>query len=587
MSGTSKFDDLLTHLGTGRWNMLYFLTTSYWCLLVPPQFISGVYLAPFVNYTCVPPDSLNGSVVEVDDDSCSYVRVVEGGTEVEEACTDWDFDTSVFTSTLTSEFSLVCERSHLRATYQSVFMLGTVLSPLLSGYLADRYGRKVVVVVTQVLIIVISITIIFFTNFFAILVMRFFLGASNLLTSYILALEVCEPKHRGTVGILTGLPWALGTMMWGGAAYLIRDWRWLQLAVSLPNLLILPALYLIDESPRWLIVRGLHDRAIQVLRKAARWNRVSLPPEDDLRALMKDIQEESSTQKIASSKVGTEGAKGRWRRWCRPSLPSLLKTRPIQLITLVVCFDYFSVSLVFDGLNMSGDAYSADPFLYLVLSGLVEVPGYSLTAPIIDRWGRKFPTAISYFLCGAVITVLAFIPPEYPGVVMALALAGKLWNSGAFQIIYVYSSELFPTEVRLQGIGAASVSAQLASTFLPFITTILGPLVPWAPSLIFGVVSVVAGVLTMLLRETKGVALPDTIADLSKTTTNDATTDTTTDTTTTAAFTPICDKSGEPLLKQPPATDITQTPTHLNGGGGGVSVEDGLPPTDSYSPALT
>lgn len=49
---------------------------------------------------------------------------------------------------------------------------------------------------------------------------------------------------------------------------------------------------LMDESPRWLIVRGFHDQAMQVLRKAARWNRISLPPEDDLRALMNDIQEE-------------------------------------------------------------------------------------------------------------------------------------------------------------------------------------------------------------------------------------------------------------------------------------------------------
>lgn len=47
-----------------------------------------------------------------------------------------------------------------------------------------------------------------------------------------------------------------------------------------------------DESPRWLIVRGRHDQAIQVLRKAARWNRVTLQSETDLRSLMKEIQKE-------------------------------------------------------------------------------------------------------------------------------------------------------------------------------------------------------------------------------------------------------------------------------------------------------
>ncbi|KAK8381988.1 hypothetical protein O3P69_015172 [Scylla paramamosain] len=498
MSGTNKFDDFLTHLGTGPWNMLYFLASSYWLLLVPPQFISGVYLAPTINYTCLPPEG-NESVV-VSKDSCSYTRLTEDGAEVEEACTEWEFDTSVFSSTLTSEFFLVCDKNRLRATFQSMYMLGTFFSPLIGGYLADRYGRKVVVVVTQILITLLSVIIIFFNNFFIILAIRFLLGSCNMLTFFIYALEVCEPKHRGTVGILTGLPWALGTMAFGGVAYFIRDWRWLQLAVSLPNVLIFPALYFMDESPRWLIVRGRHDQAVQVLRKAARWNRVTLQPEADLRALMKEIQEESATCSSTPTNTDTKT-----KKFSLP-LPNLLSTRAIQVITAVVCIDFFVVSFVFDGLNYSGDIYSADPFLYIILNGLVEVPGYSLTAPIVDRWGRKMPTVLSYVLSGVIIFVIAFIPSDLPVLILVLALAGKVCISGAYQIIYLYSSELFPTEVRMQGIGAASVFAQLASTVVPFITSVLGPVLPWLPSLIFGISAAAAGVFTVALRETKGRA---------------------------------------------------------------------------------
>lgn len=52
-------------------------------------------------------------------------------------------------------------------------------------------------------------------------------------------MEVCEVKQRSLVGILIGLPWALGTMAWGATAYFFRDWRLLNLISSLPTLLIL------------------------------------------------------------------------------------------------------------------------------------------------------------------------------------------------------------------------------------------------------------------------------------------------------------------------------------------------------------
>ena len=59
------------------------------------------------------------------------------------------------------------------------------------------------------------------------------------------AVEICEPRHRGTVAIVTTLPWALGTMAWGGLAYLVRSWRILNLIASLPGLLFLPCIWFV------------------------------------------------------------------------------------------------------------------------------------------------------------------------------------------------------------------------------------------------------------------------------------------------------------------------------------------------------
>merc|ERR1739842_149535 len=76
-----------------------------------------------------------------------------------------------------------------------------------------------------------------------------------------------------------------------------------------------------------------------------------------------------------------------------------------------------------------------------------------------------------------------------------------------------YASELHPTEVRLQGAGAGLMMARLGATFSPFILDLLGPLVPWAPSVVFGVGTLMAGAATLLLPESQGRSMPETIHD--------------------------------------------------------------------------
>ena len=83
----------------------------------------------------------------------------------------------------------------------------------------------------------------------------------------------------------------------------------------------------------------------------------------------------------------------------------------MRIITIVICIDYFAASFVFDGLNLSGDNFTSNLFLYIALSGLAEVPSYTLTVPIINRWGRRMPAVVFFLLCGIIVSVITFIPP--------------------------------------------------------------------------------------------------------------------------------------------------------------------------------
>lgn len=68
--------------------------------------------------------------------------------------------------------------------------------------------------------------------------------------------------------------------MLSGLAYLIRDWRVLQLVGSAPTFLFLLLMLVVQESARWLITKGRYSEAETIIRNAAKVNKTTdkLPP---------------------------------------------------------------------------------------------------------------------------------------------------------------------------------------------------------------------------------------------------------------------------------------------------------------------
>merc|ERR1719348_1315443 len=91
------------------------------------------------------------------------------------------------------------------------------------------------------------------------------------------------------------------------------------------------------------------------------------------------------------------------------------------------------------------------------------------------------------------------------------AQLGKFAITGSFAMVYLYAVEIFPTVVRNVGIGSSSMCARVGSIVAPYIGRELGRVLPGAPIFIFGLTSLVAGVLALLLPETRNCKLPDTI----------------------------------------------------------------------------
>ena len=73
--------------------------------------------------------------------------------------------------------------------------------------------------------------------------------------------------------VIVDLQWMVGNVIMGALAMAIRDWSYLNMAMSIPLLVSLPLVWwLTPESPSWLISQGKLKKAAQVTTKAASWN---------------------------------------------------------------------------------------------------------------------------------------------------------------------------------------------------------------------------------------------------------------------------------------------------------------------------
>ncbi|XP_058484068.1 organic cation/carnitine transporter 2 [Solea solea] len=413
-----------------------------------------------------------------------------------EGCLDgWEYDRSVYASTITSEWDLVCDNGWKNPLTTSVFFCGLLAGSLISGQLSDRYGRKMVLFVTILLQSVFTLLQVFAQSWVVFCVLHFVVGMghiSNYVAAFVLGMETLSPHVRtiySTVG--ANLFFVAGYMLLPLCAFFIRDWRMLLLVLSLPGFLYVPLWWFIPESPRWLLSQGRVEEAEAIVREAAHRNNIE-PPPVIFNPSGKDCEPEKKTAY---------------------NICKLLESRNIRGISLMLWLVWNSLSIAYSGLSLNTANLHGNAYFNCFLSALVELPAYFLSW-VLFRWCLRRPSLSStLFTGGALLLFTQLIPTDQVALAILFEMTGKFAVTTAYSFVYAYTAELYPTVLRNTAVGACSMACRIGSITSPYFIY-LRNYSPSLPYIVMGSITTVSALLSLLLPESFGMPLPDTIAHM-------------------------------------------------------------------------
>lgn len=334
----------------------------------------------------------------------------------------------------------------------TVFFIGMLLGAFVFGRLADRIGRRPVLLAAVVIDACFGVASAFAPDFAWLLVFRFATGVgvgATLPVDYTMMAEFLPSDRRGRWLVLLESFWAVGTILLAVLALValrwgMDAWRVIFFVTGLPALIGVALRFFVPESPMYLNRSGRAAEARAVLQRVAEVNgrQVAIPP------LEPDIAPRKPLSALFAGKL-------------RRRSIGLLVAWALISIAYYGVFVYLPVKLSAEGFGfMRGQEF-------LILLAVVQLPGFALSAYGVERWGRK-PTLVGFLLLSA-LGCMFYSFGNATAVVVGSTLLMSFALLGTWGALYAFTPEVYPTDLRASGMGLAGAVARFGGLFAPLI----------------------------------------------------------------------------------------------------------------------
>lgn len=322
------------------------------------------------------------------------------------------------------------------------------------GIVADRVGRRRVLAATIIVENVFTLLSALAPSFPVVVAMRALIGfgmGGALPADYTLFAEFLPVDRRGRNLVLMEGFWAIGALATAGLAWAVvpkLGWRPLFALAALPGILAYCVLRYVPESPRFLLVHGQAEQAWKVLARIARANGRDFP------------QAELILPAGRPARV-----RALWeRRYART-------TALLWLIWFGISLGYYGVFTWLPQILVERQMGFLRSHAYMVGITLAQIPGYISAAYFVERLGRR-PTLGLYLLASGIFTLL-FGLAQTLWAFLLMAVGMSFFALGSWGALYAYTPEVYPTQLRATGMGAASAMTRVAGLLAPLLGGLL------------------------------------------------------------------------------------------------------------------
>src|SRR5918993_1825902 len=391
-------------------------------------------------------------------------------------------------------------------------LLGAAIGAACAGPLSDRLGRRNLIIIAAVLFTIGAIGAALAPNGGVLVLFRVLLGIAVGTAALVVPLylsEIAPTEIRGAISSLNQLNIVVGILLAFIVNALLANseaWRWMMGLAAIPSLVLLIGMFLLPETPRWLVSQDRDEDARDVLRRS----RNEEETEKEIRDIREvEEQEEGGLRELTAS-------------WVRPALMVAIGLAVFQQIIGINTIIYYAPT------TLTNVGYGAAAAIYAnLIIGVVNVLMTLVAIWIIDRVGRKPLLLVGLVGMVASLTILGLstlllsepsAPTDAVAVITLLCLAGFIISFAATwgPTVWVMLPEVLPLRIRGTAMGVAIflhwIANFIVSQTFPSLLASLGPGPVFLGYAVIGVVAFVF--VSAFVTETKGRSLEEIEADL-------------------------------------------------------------------------